>query len=138
MNIYIYYCFYYKQTFFAKMSTSQCDASAHLAGINATYAKKEGRCLFAYTDTCVDKNNQYIVINPDGTIKSMNVSGVTDSDHMRLEEGVYFDGIALKYISPSTNVQETITALDESPLVAELRQAMAEGKFAPIIMPSSK
>ena len=120
------------------MSTSQCDASAHLAGINAIYAKKEGRCLFAYTDTCVDKNYQYIVINPDGTIKSMNVSGVTDSDRMRLEEGVYFDGIALKYISPSTNVQETITALDESPLVAELRQAMAEGKFAPIIMPSSK
>lgn len=112
------------------MSTSYADAVAQLKNFN--------RCLFAYMDNEHDDKHQYIVLKSDGTITLQEVSGVTQNDTFHGEDGITFVGIALEYVSPFTNVPEVSADLEKSELVTKLRAAMADGKFAPIIQPSSK
>lgn len=118
------------------MSTSSCDALAQLTAIHVKHGiPPPATCGFAYCCSNTGIRHDYICMSPGGKLWSAWISYVTCNDSMHGKDGIQCVGIALKYISPSTNVQETIAALDESPLVAELRQAMAEGKFAPLFNP---
>jgi hypothetical protein len=113
------------------------EAAAHLKKFNT----RDCRLLFAYIDqnqpACTDKH-PYILLKADGTITLQEVSGVTQKGTFHGKDGITFVGIALKYVSSSINVNEVLTALKESEHVTNLRAAMADEKFAPIIQPSSK
>ncbi len=89
-------------------------------------------CGFAYGG--IDNKNEYICMDKDGKLYTQWINTVTRNDSM-YGSGFFCEGIALKHIAPSTNVQEAINNLEQSQLVADLRDAMANGKFAPIVPP---
>jgi hypothetical protein len=137
MNIYTIILNINKTTLNHVMSTSVSEAATHLKKLST----HPDRCLFAYIDkeqpACNEKH-PYIVLKADGTITLQEVSGVTQKGTTYGDDGIIFVGITLKYVSSSINVNEVFAALEKSELVTNLRVAMADGKFAPIIQPSSK
>jgi hypothetical protein len=132
----------------AKMSTSESNASAQLASISEKYGLDfDGKtCHFAYARTCIlDKMQvftsgflEYIVLLPNGDLAKKHVALITRNVDSHARSEFCFVGIALKHVSPSTNVNEAIEALKQSQLVADLREAVVKGYFAPLITPSSK
>ena len=130
------------------MSISVSDASAQLATIREKYGLDfDGKtCHFAYARTCsLDKMQVhptrslvYIVLRPNSNLATNHVALITRNVDSRAQTEFCFVGIALKHIAPSTNVNETINTLEKSQLIADLRVAMTEGHFAPLITPSSK
>lgn len=128
------------------MSTSESDVSAQLASISEKYGFDGKTCHFAYARTCSldkmqvlpSKSLEYIVLLPNGALATNHVSLITRNVDSHAQSEFCFVGIALKHIAPSTNVNEAIDTLEKSQLVADLRVAMTEGHFAPLITPSSK
>jgi hypothetical protein len=130
----------------AKMSISESDASAQLAFISEKYGLDfDGKtCHFAYARTVLDKMQvptsrllEYIVVLPNGNLAKKDVALITRNVDSNARSEFCFVGIALQYVSPSTNVNEAINTLEKSQLVADLRQAMTDGKFAPLLNPPS-
>ncbi len=129
------------------MSTSKSDASAQLASISEKYGLDfDGKtCHFACTRThnldkmqvLPSKSLEYIVLLPNGTFAKKHVDLITRNVDSHTWSEFCFVGIALKHIAPSTNVNEAIDTLERSQLVADLRQAMTEGHFAPLLNPPS-
>jgi hypothetical protein len=125
------------------MSEYESVASAQLASISEKYGLDfDGKtCHFAYARTCsLDKMQvhttrslEYIVLLPTGNLATKEINLITRNDYSHAQSEFCFVGIALKHIAPSTNVQEAINNLEQSQLVADLRDAMANGKFAPIV-----
>jgi hypothetical protein len=126
------------------MSISQSDASAQLEQISKNHGLYfDGKtCHFAYARMLLDKIQvssvkiiEYIVLLPNGNLATKEINLITRNDYSHAQSEFYFVGIALKHIAPSTNVKEAIGTLEQSQLVADLRVAMANGKFAPIVPP---
>jgi hypothetical protein len=129
---------------FAKMSTSESDASAQLASISENYGLDfDGKtCHFAYARILLDniqfssaKIIEYIVLLPNGNLATKEIALVTRNVDSHAKSEFCFVGIALKHIAPSTNVLKAIDDLEQSQLVADLRVAIAEGHFAPLLTP---
>jgi hypothetical protein len=129
------------------MSTSESDASAQLARISEKYGLDvdDKTCHFAYARTrnpydmqfTTSKHLEYIVLLPNGTLAKKDVALITRNVDSHAQSEFCFVGIALQYVSPSTNVNEAIDTLEKSQLVADLRVAMTEGHFAPLLNPPS-
>ena len=126
------------------MSESESVASAQLASISEKYGLDfDGTtCHFAYARILPDniqvsfvKIIEYIVLLPNGILATKEINLITRNDYSHAQSEFCFVGIALKHIAPSTNVQEAINTLEQSQLVADLRDAMAKGHFAPIVSP---
>jgi hypothetical protein len=126
------------------MSESESVASAQLASISEKYGLDfDGKtCHFAYAKILLDKIQvssaktiEYIVLRPNGNLATKEINLITRNDYSHAQSEFCFVGIALKHIAPSTNVKEAINNLEQSQLVADLRDAMANGKFAPLLTP---
>lgn len=107
-------------------------------------------CTFNFENTDPQKRNKHLrfaTLCPDGTIRCEWVSfGPFKSINFHAGNIFVWTGILLQYVSSlGLNAEKPdlkeeakiIEALEKSSLVSALREAMAEGKFAPI-MSSSK
>ncbi len=119
------------------MSTSSNDAAAQLASFNRNngmYGIHE--CNFAYVgnNVGIGKNqHKYICVGPDGKLECVQVAVVVSSNRMYGIQSHTCIGVALEHVSSDTDVQKAKKKLDQSKIVANLRQMMADGKFAPIV-----
>jgi hypothetical protein len=118
------------------MNTSESGrAAAQLAsfnGKNRLYGNDEYN--FAYVGKVESSNRHgYICVSLNGTLERVSVAMVVPCDCMYGKQSHTCIGVALKYVSPDTNVQEAIKKLDQSKIVANLRQMIADRKFAPIV-----
>jgi hypothetical protein len=95
-----------------------------------------GTCCFAHVPAeFTSKTKKYIVLLSDGTIAEKMVSEIIEHPTLTCD-GTFV--IALRFVSHIVDVQKTSTELEKSKLVADLRKAWKEGKFAPVIVPSSR
>jgi len=132
------------------MSASPVDAKAHLAAIRIKHGLDSSSnlilnqsCHFAYVKKNLPPNSYEnavvcVVLEPNGDLTPRRISLVTYHMLAHNDPDYHYLGIALMCVNPSTNIPKKIKVQNESPLVADLRVAMAEGKFASFITPSSK
>ena len=126
------------------MSASPVDAEAHLAAIRIKHGLDSNNkcifnqgCDFAYVKNRLPLDNYEnavvcVVLEPNGKLAPQRVSLFTYRMLPHNDPDYHYLGIALVFVNPTTNIPKKIKVQNESLLVADLREAMAEGKFEPL------
>jgi hypothetical protein len=125
------------------MSEPESVASAHMAAIHQNHRLDfdsncvfNHSCHFAYVKNVLPPDSRddaivYVVLGTDGALTYKRVS-LIKRDMLPCDNSEYhYIGIALKCVHPATINIKKLEAMGESQLVAELRVAIAEGKFTP-------
>jgi hypothetical protein len=123
------------------MSTSTADAVAQLRAITDKHRLPEyRRCLFAFDKVRTLRQDQLCscVILELCEIQIGKVSCVT-LDPSSIDTSQYkCVGIAIVDVNGKEIFPHELNMWKASPLITDLRKAWKEGKFAPVIMPSSR